>query len=88
MLNTYSTTHFWSEKECRHLFTDLILDVLDYVPNCDVVFESCNVNCGGPLGGGKGEGESRGGEKQSGTNQGQVWTRIHTTRVKGGFPSK
>jgi hypothetical protein len=55
---------------------------------CDVVFESCNVDCGGPLGDEKGEGESRGGEGQSGTNQGQVWTRIRTMGVKGGFPSK
>jgi hypothetical protein len=47
---------------------------------CDVVFDSCNINCGGPLGGEKGEGEFWGGEGQSGTNQGQVWNLHHESQ--------
>ncbi len=45
----------------RSFFITLVGDIMmlryffvtvsDYVPNCDVVFESCTVNCGGPLGG-------------------------------------
>ncbi len=45
----------------------------------------CDVDCWELWGGGKGEGESEGREGQSGNNQGQVWTRICTTRVKGDF---
>jgi hypothetical protein len=41
---------------------------------------------GGPLGGQERGRGIRGGEGQSGTNQGQVWTGIRATRVKGGFP--
>ncbi len=44
------------------------MNVSDYVPDCDVIFESCNVNCGGLLGGKKVEGEFRDGGGQSSTN--------------------
>jgi hypothetical protein len=40
------------------------------------------------VGAGKGSGTARVGGGQSITNQGRVWTNIHTRSFKGGIPSK